>query len=396
MLAILDTETSRAPWDNHNRVIEIGIVLWDSESDAVIAEIETLINPNSVIESGSTEVHGLSASDLEGAPSFREVSKWLPHYLDQRTVCGFNVSFDAKLLNQEFERAGSDFRITQTFCAQRQIPGNANSSLGQVCSRLAIPISRAHSALGDARATLDVIKKSGISRIGELANGPLHRWESRDNELRALTWSRYKAGLHSDFDLVRENAHWELEGLSAESQYMGFLSILLEDRALSAEENNRRKMFAANLGLEADQIERLHEEYVAILEARARENSRISNLEVSRISHMAQLLGVESTLVEDSAEEVEIPEGQLICVTSTQIINGETWSYARLERVITKTGNTPTNQLNKKDGVRLLLCPDVNSRTGKAKKAAEWGIPMMTISDFLERLSQEGFDLTDH
>lgn len=392
VIAVVDTETSRHPSHPHNRIVEIGIVLWDAASDAPIAEFETLVNPNSVIEDGSSAVHGLRASDLEAAPAFREVGQWLPHFLDERVVCGFNVSFDIQMLNYEFSRIGSTFRVTESFCAKNGIPGN-NKRLEQVCLERGLTIENAHTALGDARATLEVIRNYGLERVLDEARGVKHRWQDRRDDIRPMTWSRYKAGLSQEFNLFRENAMWELEGLSPESQYVGLLSSIFEDRRVSAEETAKLKELAKKLGFSDDKVLELHEEYLQILESRALENRRVSTLEVSRVSHMAGLLGLESTLVADELPEPTLVAGSLICVTSTATLFGRSWGFETLSVVIEKLGCTPTNELRKKDNVSLLLCPETHVRTGKASKAIAWSIPMMSFGDFLEHASEFGVDL---
>ena len=392
VIAVLDTETSRHPVHRPNRVVEIGIVLWDAESDAPIAEIETLVNPNSVIEEGSTEFHGLTASDLEAAPSFREVAEWLPHFLDERIVCGFNVAFDIELLNYEFGRAGSSFKVSESFCAKNSIPGN-NKALEEVCVERSLRIENAHTALGDARATVEVLRDFGLDRVLEKPRGQKHRWLDRRSDIRPLTWSRYKAGLTEEFNLFRKNAMWELEGLSPESQYLGFLSSVLEDRQISASERTELEQLANSLGFSDQDVQALHREYLEILEARARENRRISELEVSRVAHMAGLLELETSLEADDLPEPQVAPGSLICVTSEATLFGRSWSYESLSVVIERLGCTPTNVLNKKDGVGILLCPETHVRTGKASKAVSWGIPMMSFAEFLEHASQVGVDL---
>lgn len=392
VIAVLDTETSRHPAHQPNRVLEIGIVLWDAESDAPVAEIETMVNPNSVIEEDSSKIHGLTAADLEAAPSFREVAKWLPHFLDGRIVCGFNVNFDVSLLNYEFNRVGSNFRITQSFCARYGIPGN-NRALGAVCDDLGFGIKNAHSALGDARATLQVLRDYGLHRVIDEAKGPKHRWLERETDLRPLTWSRYKAGLSDEFDLFRENMLWELEGLSPEAQYTGFVSSVFEDRKVSEGERLELKRLADRLGFTEQKVAGLNQEYLGILELRARENRVVSQLEVDRVAHMAGLLGLETSLVVDERPEPVIAAGSLVCVTSEATVFGRSWSYESLSVVIQKLECRPTNQLAKKDGVSVLLCPETHVRTGKASKAVGWGIPMMSFADFLEHAISRGVDI---
>lgn len=393
IIAVLDTESSRHPSHEPNRIVEIGLVLWDTETDSPLAEIETLVNPNSVMEEESSKIHGLKPSDLEGAPSFREVADWLPHFLNERVICGFNVSFDIRMLNYEFGRAGSSFRIANSFCARYGIPGN-NKSLQDVCEALGIEIKNAHTALGDARATLQILRHYGLGSVVEEAKGTISRWADSRDDIRPLTWSRYKAGLTTEFDLFRGNTLLSLDGLSAQSQYMGFISSIFEDRKVSDQERRDLDRLALRFGFSDQTVSDLNEEYIGILEARARENRTISQLEVDRISQMASLMGLQTALVADDPPRPKIATGALISVTSEATVFGRSWSYESLSVVIQALECRPTNQLAKKDGVSVLLCPETHVRTGKASKAVGWGIPMMSFADFLEHATTQGVDIS--
>ena len=105
---------------------------------------------------------------------------------------------------------------------------------------------------------------------------------------------------------------------------------------------------------------------------------------------MAGLLGLETSLIADERPIGELSAGLLVCVTSEATIFGKSWSFESLSVLIEKLDCKPTNQLNKKDGVSLLLCPEIHVRTGKAQKAANWGIPMMSFADFLELAIERG------
>lgn len=93
-----------------------------------------------------------------------------------------------------------------------------------MCDGLGIEIRNAHTALGDARATLEVLRNYGLERVGDEARGTRHSWADRTQNFRPLTWSRFKAGLSENFDLHRANFLREIEDLDQESQYFGLLS----------------------------------------------------------------------------------------------------------------------------------------------------------------------------
>ena len=107
---------------------------------------------------------------------------------------------------------------------------------------------------------------------------------------------------------------------------------------------------------------------------------------------MAELGGVKSSLIPADIAPALIPDWGLSCVTGTASVNHESWGYKRLERLIRRMGCVATDELNKKDGVRLLLCSDIHTRTGKGQRADQWGIPKMSIADFLKQVSDEGID----
>ena len=109
---------------------------------------------------------------------------------------------------------------------------------------------------------------------------------------------------------------------------------------------------------------------------------------------MAERLEVKSSLIPTDSAHALIPDSGLICVTGTASVNQVSWGYKRLERLIRRIGCVPTDELNRKDGVRLLLCSDIQTRTGKGQRADQWGIPKMSIADFLKQVSEEGVDLS--
>jgi len=118
----------------------------------------------------------------------------------------------------------------------------------------------------------------------------------------------------------------------------------------------------------------------------------VSDLEVSRIFTMAEPLGVRSSLIPTDSAPALIPDWGLIRVTGTARVNHESSGYKRLERLIRRMGFVPKDELNKKDGVRFLLCPDIHTRTGEGQRADQWGILKMSIADFLKQVSDGGID----
>lgn len=389
IVAIVDIETTGRKPEPYHRIVEIAVVIWDAVSDAVIAEFETLVNPCRAIGAEASEVHGLSATDLEGAPTFAELSTWLPALFDDRIVAGYNVkNFDISYLNEEFERAGSDFRISKYFCAMHQIPGNSFVSLSNACQNRGIAIRDAHTAMGDARATLELLREYGGENVLDEALGNRHRWGGNWEDAIPLTWSRYKAGLTDKKHENRGKATWELEDFGPRGRYLGLLSAFLDNRQLDAEEIAQLQQLAEKLGLTRADTQRFEKEWLEILEARARANAIVSEQEVERIGALASLVGLHTSLTVTDRPMAKIPSSGQICVTSSEIIDGVKWSLENLAPLIEKCGCEATNVLRKKNPPELLLCPDLNGHSKKSEMAKQWGIPMMTISQFLDEVSR--------
>jgi DNA polymerase-3 subunit epsilon len=74
--------------------------------------------------------------------------------------------------------------------------------------------------------------------------------------------------------------------------------------------------------------------------------------------------------------------GKRICFTGMALTEeGEQIPRVHLEALAAKSGLQPVNAVTKK-GCDILVAADAASMSGKAKKAREWGIEVVTISQF--------------
>ena len=156
---IMDTETTGI--GPGHRILEIGGVIWDFESDEVIGEFETLINPERDIDAKARMRHGLKPSDLTPAPVFAEVGPWLAHVLHRRPVFFHNVNFDVPMLHSEFDRASLDFRLSQVGCTYLA----TGVKLSEACKAIGYEHLNGGNALADARATLEVLRTLDYRRM---------------------------------------------------------------------------------------------------------------------------------------------------------------------------------------------------------------------------------------
>jgi DNA polymerase-3 subunit epsilon len=77
-----------------------------------------------------------------------------------------------------------------------------------------------------------------------------------------------------------------------------------------------------------------------------------------------------------------------ICFTGTAVGNdGQELSRETLETIARKAGHIPVSSVSKKT-CDLLVAADKSSLSGKAKKARDYGIPVISVSEFMELISK--------
>jgi DNA polymerase-3 subunit epsilon len=102
---------------------------------------------------GPTHVHGVTASMVSCAPRFEDVAAALADRLYGAVVVAHNLSFDTRMLANEYTRLGARLVPGAGVCTMRLGGGK----LGDVCQQFRVELTHAHRALGDARATAQVL-----------------------------------------------------------------------------------------------------------------------------------------------------------------------------------------------------------------------------------------------
>ena len=76
----------------------------DGENMTVTSRGSLLVDPEMKIPPEVSKVHGITDEDVMNAPTFRRVATTLSRKWKNAIVMGYNVSFDVKVLQAEFER----------------------------------------------------------------------------------------------------------------------------------------------------------------------------------------------------------------------------------------------------------------------------------------------------
>ena len=157
MYAIVDIETTGSV-ATQDRITEIAIFKHDGKK--IIDQYSTFVNPERSIPPFISKLTGITNEMVKDAPKFFEVAKEIFEMLENNIFVAHNVNFDYSFLKNEFQGLGGNFNLNKlcTVRLSRKIlPGHQSYSLGKLCDALGIGINGRHRAMGDARATAELM-----------------------------------------------------------------------------------------------------------------------------------------------------------------------------------------------------------------------------------------------
>ncbi|HET7769646.1 MAG TPA: 3'-5' exonuclease [Chloroflexota bacterium] len=167
---VIDTETTGL--DPGAEAVQIAVLSLAGET-----LMDTLVRPSGPIPWGASRVHGITDADVAGAPTYAELHDELARVLSRRGVVAYNAAFDERILQQTAARHGLRPPQSRWECAMRQYARWRNEwderkqdYRWHKLPLLAAPGVRAHSAVGDCRSTLHVLRRmAGLEDLGASA-----------------------------------------------------------------------------------------------------------------------------------------------------------------------------------------------------------------------------------
>jgi len=381
----IDVETTGFGFKRNDRIVEIAGLVFDMQTGETVGSFETLINPLRNIPEASTKIHGLSAAHLSMAPTFEDIAPWLAHTLAGKTLIAHNALFDVNFLNAEFQKSNIDYLVTQFVCTCR-LSSNASLKNAALDLEIEYEADSHHGALYDAQLCAEIFMRLNSEREQRIKPDENPNFTTdQDWQMPSLV-SRKHLGLTptetKKQSALRFGVAQYIED-PAEACYVWRLSEYLSDLVLSSEELEQLNVLAEELGLTTEAQDQLHVEYVRQLEKAALRDGLITEAEQSLLRTFSEQLKV-ALEIEFSNAKADIPEsGSLICVTGTSTLNGKHWGKKEISDFLESNGFIFTDQLNKSDGVALLLQESEGSQSNKVDKARRWGIPRMTIESFI-------------
>ncbi|MBM2621484.1 hypothetical protein JIG36_38870 [Actinoplanes sp. LDG1-06] len=301
-----------------------------------------------------------------------------------------NLPFDAQFLAAEFRRLGFDVPVgaEHGLCTMRlagHFLPHASRSLHGCREAAGLPPHRAHSALHDARAAADL-----LACFLRTAGAP-PPWDRIVDQAARAMWPALPTALAVPVSRRRPEArepHFltrlvdrlpRLRDPQADA-YLGMLDRALLDRHISESEADGLVETATMLGLARVDVEVVHRRYLAGLAAIALEDGVLTTDERSDLAGVAHLVGLPEHAVDEAlaeARDVAPPRARWHLRTGDQVVftgkmdpPREDWEAEARDAGFDVGGN-----VTKK--TRLLVAADPDSMSGEAKKARQYGIPIV-------------------
>jgi DNA polymerase-3 subunit epsilon len=381
--AVIDTETTG--FGKKDRVVEIAVVL--VEGSEIVQEWETLINPERDI--ANSNIHGITPELVSLAPTFEEISSELSRLINGTFIVAHNLSFDQRMLEQEFSRIKKEIDLGSGFCTLQA----TKLKLEMACQEYGITNISAHRALTDARATalifLKVFQEATANQRGLTPISVLHDPLAKSPQLVS------RAAMSADHKPGQQNLRRIIHGLGpsketgTELSYWDALSSVMSDFEITPDELNYLNGWAQTLGIAVDKQREIHAAFLNQIIAAAKRDSYISVSEQALIEKAASTLGLVYSQPKESdvnQSQPALKPGMKVCFTGTALgKNGEELSRESLESNAIKAGLVPVSSVTKKT-CDLLVAADKSSMSGKTKKARDYGIAVISVREFLDLL----------
>lgn len=163
-ILVLDTETTGI--GEGHAIVEIAAVRL--ESGVIVEEWSALIDPGRDIPAEATAVHGITNEMVKGQLTIEDVAGELMRLGQGAVPCAYNAPFDKEFLHRSlsgtdcpaFDPAMSWIDVYVIIASPRVdkfVKGPGRLKLANVCKRHGIELTAAHRALGDARATAQLL-----------------------------------------------------------------------------------------------------------------------------------------------------------------------------------------------------------------------------------------------
>lgn len=389
--AVVDVETTGlSPWSD--KIVELAVVLVDDDG-RIEDEWVTLLNPGRDL--GAQSIHRISAADVLDAQTFADISGTAASLLAGRAFVAHNAPFDRRFVQAAFTDAGlampdlAPLSVCTMQWSGRLLPV-AHRTLAGCCECAGVLLEDAHEALADARATAGLL--GALVALGS----PEVPWKDALVAAAAACWPTPTGCVGDPVRTVQRGASAGREHFLArlvatappppsdveEAAYLATLDRALLDRFLSEREQRALVELATDLRIDRAAAEALHRSYLGELAERALADGVLTADELADLDAVATLLGlgphdVKEALAAAGDARAEAPKATFTLVAGDLVVfTGEMCRpRSEWEWLASSAGLVPHGAVTKK--VKLVVAADPDSLSGKARKAAGYGIPIV-------------------
>lgn len=423
MYAVVDTETTGLS-PKSDRIIELAVIGLD-ENGELEWEWCSLINPERDTGHGlAVRVHQIYPRDVQGAPNFADFAGHVLNLLSGRAVIAHNAAFDLGMLAAEFERLQSPLPPLPQICTMtlaRQA-GFRKSGLGPCCQALGIRMEGTHHALADARATVALARElvgfparsvqreveACLQTMGTWPAVPVEQCNPIQRPIMPARNTLSDAGARTQADPTLGNEPplgdreapvveaWSMVRETPESRYLAAVEWVLEDREISAEQQQALAELRTELGLSEVQVSEVHRTFLRGLAGSMWRSGSISAHEQYDLELVGAALQLSSEEVAEArANPIGLDltnEDYLLKPEARVVFTGE-MSIARSEwkRRATAAGLRVVGSISGKTD--FLVVPFGETGSGKSVKARKAGVRVVSEQRFrrmIERLERGG------
>lgn len=402
---VIDFETTGLSPAHGDRIVEVGVVKVSHDGE-IFDAWTTLVNPQRDV--GASRIHGITARDVVRAPTFAQIA---PHLLDSiagRVLTAHNAAFDLRFLAAELQRAG--YSLTnlplQGVCTMSWAStylGSSSRRLCDCCAAADINLDGAHTALGDALATAQL-----LARYLEWSSFR-PAWQSTLAWSRSFRWPSYPAPSSTPPILTRSTSSaaqrpdgW-LDRIVARlphaahpnvNSYLGVLEMAMLDGHLSLHEQDQLVAVAQECALSRQQVLAIHADYLTAMAQVAHADGIVTAEEKTDLNHAAACLGLTACDVDDAlaAARSGNPPSTMLSVTGLTLDPGDRVVFTgemAIDRSIweQRARNVGLQPGGVTKSTKVVIAADPDSLSGKAAKARAYGIPIISEPTFAKLIA---------
>lgn len=195
-ILVADTETSG--FSGKDGIVQLAYIEINPDLE-VIAEFDTLVDPECPISPGASGVHGLVDADVVEAPTMPELMEeiLIPRFgkFEDVLLIAHNCSFDLRFLKHHWG-------VTGTLCtlklARKLLPDAPDHKLQTLRYhlKLDVPEAAAHSARGDALVLLALLKH--LIAMGDMDLFELVGYHLRPEKITHMPFGKHKGTVIAD------------------------------------------------------------------------------------------------------------------------------------------------------------------------------------------------------